>query len=107
MRFYTPKKLKIPSLALAMLLAASGVANAQSSSPALPPGATVFTNPIDYSETEEEPSSPETAFSTGWSRSSTSTAKTKSVPEPSTAIGLTAAAGLALWRKKKRASAPI
>ncbi|WP_199247399.1 PEP-CTERM sorting domain-containing protein [[Phormidium] sp. ETS-05] len=107
MRFHIPQKLKIPSLALAMLLCAGGVANAQSSSPALPPGATVFTNPIDYSETEEEPSSPETAFSEGWSGSGTSTARTRSVPEPSAVIGLTATVGLTMLRKKKRASAPM
>ena len=100
MRFHIPQKLKITSLALAMLLAAGGVANASASSPALPQGSTVFTSPIYHSETEEEPSSTTNAFSSGWDGSGASTAKTQSIPEPSTAIGLTAAAGLALWRKK-------
>lgn len=107
MRFHIPKKLKIPSLALAMLLAAGGVASASVSSPALPQGATVFTNPIDYSETEEEPSSTTNTVRSGWYDSGTSTAKTQSIPEPSTVIGFTAVAGLALRRKKKRASAPM
>lgn len=98
-------KFKIPILALVVLLApASVVVSAQELEP-LPSSMTVLQEPIDYSESNAEGQSTNEAQDNATNTISGfnhSGKVPKSIPEPTTAIGLTFAGGLGLLRKNKK-----